>query len=744
MPLGAQDPNAPDPMMMGMGGPMEDQPPQQAFPDLDEEGLEAPREEEDPDEDEFDTDTDYKDREHLQDKLQSVYERIRKGFQDRTEHLDAIKRYWDCYNGILNDNQAYNGESKIYDPIIHDGIEALTQRDTAMLFPENGRYCDCTSESGANPRAVMSLIDHYLDRDQAQVQMSGILRAGHVTGQRNIGVEWKKERYKRIELQPPKFTFIQSVISLFKKQQATPQKVEHELGRPNFYPIASENLLVLPATVDHIADAELVVEAMYVSEDWIDAEVRNEMFDEEVGEALKDKLSKDPGRDQANKNADKERAKEAGVKQGTKTALIYRAWLLLDLEDEGELEPAMVYFAGPGAANVATCRRNPYWCGKTPILSSPDRKIPGTFWGHSRVDAVENLQYMANDALNEGMDSAKRTLMQIILTDPEKNPRYGTMVQAPGAVWECAPSSTEPLTMTPLYQHALEIVDWCKSQIMESLGLNAAMVPSSRSTKVSQAQVAQEQQVALMQVNDDVTRFEREVLDPLLEWFYELDQQFRDDDISIKVYGDLGRSAKMEKVPAEQSHERYFFRWRGTRAFQGAQRVQQKISMMNVLRGIPPQQMGGRVLDVGPILDQVTEEVFGPETARQILKDPTEMLTVPPDDENVMLENGHPVMVHPTDNDVEHLKVHARIQGNDPTGVVAVHMQAHQQQLQAKNAQAQAAKMGGQPGVPGGAGPGVAGTPRPGAVPGQPRQQGPAGMIHASQMQDPAAGPQHP
>jgi len=715
------------------------------FPPMDEEGMQAPRAEPDPEEDEHDTDTDYRDAEHLQEKLTKVYERIVKGWQDRKEHLDGCKRYWDCYNGILNENQAYSGESRIYDPIVHDAIEALTQRDTAMLFPENGRYTDCTAETGSNPRATMALMDHYLDRCQAQVQMSGVLRAGHITGQRNIGVEWKLEKFHRVELQPPKFSFIQKVISIFsKREKPTPQKVTEERGRPNFYPIATEQLMVLPVTVDRIEDADIVSESIIASEDWIDNEVRNGLFDEDVAEMLKEKLTKAVGKDGNNVAAGKERAEEAGVKDGGKYVLIYRAWALLDLEDGDDPEPAMIYYAGPGEANIACVRRNPYWCGKPPILSSPDRKVPGSFWGHSRVDAVENLQYMANDALNEGMDSAKRTLMQIILADPEKNPRYGSFVQAPGAVWEADPNSVQPITMTPLYQHALEIVDWCKSQIMESMGLNAAMVPSSRSGKVSQAQVAQEQQIALMQVNDDVTRFEREVLDPLLEWFYEMDQQFRDEDATIRVFGDLGRSAKMEKIPAEQRHERYFFRWIGTKAFQGAQKLQQKIAMMNVFRGIPPQQMGGRVLDIGPILDQMAEETFGPVTARQILKDPTEMLTVPPDDENEMLENSLPVTVHPLDNDVQHLQVHSRIAQNDPTGVVAVHIQAHQNQLQMKNMQRMAAKNQGAPGVPGGAGRGVPGTPRPGGQAQGPHSPaGPAGGIHPDQMADVSA-PRNP
>jgi hypothetical protein len=67
------------------------------------------------------------------------------------------------------------------------------------------------------------------------------------------------------------------------------------------------------------------------------------------------------------------------------------------------------------------------------------------------------------------------------------------------------------------------------------------------------------------------------------------------------------------------------------------------------------------------------------------------------------------------------------------------------QAAQAKQ-QAQMQAQQGQQGVPGGAiggqqQPGVAGTPRIGAQPGQPRMQGPPGMIAQDQMQDPRVMP---
>lgn len=690
-----------------------------------------------------DTDTDYAQEEHLEEPLRKLYNRILAGWRDRRDQLDGIKRYWDCYNCILNENQAYSGESQNYVPLVHDAVEALTQRASAMLFPENGRFTDCTSETGDNPRATMALLDHYLDLNQAAVQVPGILRAGTVTGTRVIGVEWKQDKVRRVELRKPSWSFMGAIKSFFGRKEPKPTPVTLDMGYPSFFPIATDDILVLPATVDRIQDAEVVCEALRVGEEWIEDRRRDGTFDEDMAEELISRLAPQEGKDRQAPNPKKERAEDAGVKEKGKYVLLYRAWVKLDLEDEDDPEPAMVYFCAP-KNGVICCKRNPYWYGEAPVLLSPEVKIPGSVYGKSRIDAVENLQYMANDAANMGQDSAKRSLLQIILTDPEKNPRYGTMVQAPGAVWEAAPGSTQPLEMPDLWQRAMEVVAWAKGQIMESMGLNAAMVSSSRSSKPSQAQIAQEQQVALMQVNDEITRFEREILDPLLEWFYELDQQFRDEDTMVRVYGDLGRSSHMERLTPAQEHRRYFFRWRGTKAFQGAQKLQQKIAMMNVLRGIPPQQMGGRQLDIGPILDQIAEETFGPETARRVLIDPRAQLTVDPDTENEMLMSGIPVPVHPADDDIEHLQVHSRIASQDPSGYAQVHIQMHQMQVQAKNAQKQQAAMKGAQGVPGGAGPGVPGTPRQGgnaAGPHGPQQ--PPGAVHPDQMRDPNAMPRN-
>jgi len=248
-----------------------------------------------------------------------------------------------------------------------------------------------------------------------------------------------------------------------------------------------------------------------------------------------------------------------------------------------------------------------------------------------------------------------------------------------------------------------------------------------------------QQQESSVPILDHAERFEEEILTPLLERMFEYDCQFRDEEITILTMGEIGVKAQMQKIPPNQWGNRYFFQWVGTQYVQNMQRMQQQISTMNVLRGIPPQQLNGRKLDIAPILEILTDNVFGSEMSGRILIDDRNKFTIGPETENEMMINGIPIEVHEADNDVEHLQEHhtAGEKSGDPAGLIRNHMQAHMQQLQKKRQMAQAAMQPqpGQPGVPGGGAPGVAGTPRPGAqpAPGKAAQQ-PAGAIHPDQM----------
>jgi hypothetical protein len=356
------------------------------------------------------------------------------------------------------------------------------------------------------------------------------------------------------------------------------------------------------------------------------------------------------------------------------------------------------------------------------------------------------------------MDSAAYALLPIVMTDPARNPRIGSMVLSLAAIWETSPNDTQFAKMPALWKDGLEIVSACRTQIFQTLGVNPAMITQQMGKgKPSQAEVAREQQVDILTTADVVTNVEEACLTPMLDQWVELDHQYRDDEISVRQYGEMGLRARMERIPPIQMNKRYQFRWFGVESARNAQQIQQQIAMANILRGIPPQQYEGYRLNMVPLITRLVENAFGPRLAPLIFEDMAKQMPVPVGEENMLLINGFEVPTHAMDNDDEHIQAHVQLmqiaQANEniPAGAVRkfqVHIFAHMQQKarkQAAAAQMQAQQMmggppQGAPGIPGGAGPGVAGTPRIGAQPGMPRQQGPPGQMNPDAVRAQSGG----
>jgi hypothetical protein len=419
-----------------------------------------------------------------------------------------------------------------------------------------------------------------------------------------------------------------------------------------------------------------------------------------------------------------------------KVALVYETWTKLKIGDERRV--CRVYFASSGDDQVISIRLNPYWCDKVPILSAAETKVEGSFKGVPKAKYVETMQYAANDAINEGMDSAAYALLPIIMTDPEKNPRTGSMVLNVAAVWETNPRDTAFAQFPQLWKEAFGIVANSKEQIFQTLGINPAMMPQQTAAagkKMNQAQIAQEQQVDILTTADAVTTLEEEILSPMLQWFVALDHQFRNKEILIRAFGEMGLRASMQKITPIQMDRRYEFRWFGVEAARNAQQMQMQMAGLNVIRNIPPQMYAGYELSLTPVIAQFVENLFGPRLAAEIFQDVRKKMTIDIEVENQMLSEGFDLPVQPMDQDKEHIQAHMKLlqSSGDTTGVIRAHLIRHQQSMQkkmmAQAMQQQAAMMGQQPGQ--------GQQPRAGGRATGPRQQGPAGMIPRDNLQGP-------
>lgn len=676
-----------------------------------------------------------------------LYPKIVKCYDNKQEQVDRIEEYWSIYNAQPDENQQYSGNSLCYIPAVRNAINARMKRTLAQLFPVNHKHVSATGPDATIPFAQISLLEHYIRSTKLKDIVRADLIQGDVTGQWNLYVDWTKTYRKVTELvqKPPILTDAEAGISdpmEIEDHTADPEDWEWEKEAkevteegPDIVPFVTEDLAVYPPTCNDIQKAKATAIKLRLSSDAIQQFIDEGVF---VGHTAKDIIERmaQPSSGREKCVSPKKRTGDAGIRtEGTyKYALIFEVHTNLDLGNGDE--PCFVYYAGP--EEILGIIRNPFWSGKRPIISSPIERIQGSAFGISKIEPVKYLQWNLNDFWNMGQDSAQYSLLPITMVDPLSTPNYQSMVMGLAAVWLTDPNKTKFAQFPAVYKDAIPLCQAIKQEINESMDVNDAMLGKAPTGRKNQAQMAALSQAQESNIIDNAKRYEEVQLNPVLEWIFELDRQFRTEDLTIEILGEVGARAKVDVIPVQSFGIRYFFSWCGTAYQQNMQRMQQMIATMNVLRGIPPQQLNGRRLDIGPILENLVEQVFGPEIAPRILIDERNMFHVEPDDENLMMHNGLAAEVHQADDDQRHIQSHLQAAAltGDPAGLFRAHVQAHQKAMQAKQ-QAAMPQQQGQPGIPGGGPPGVAGTPRPGAQPGMPRQQGPAGAIHPDQMASP-------
>ncbi len=685
--------------------------------------------------------------------LTELFDEVTMGFQDQSSRSDDQQDYWDVYNCLLTGKQFFDGNSQIFVPIVHNAVNARKTRFTNQIFPTNGRNVEVVSQDGELPYANMSLLEHYIQRAQLRTQiMPALMKNGDVEGQYNLYVSWeKRERYVTW-----KTTEAPEMDEGGANPAAEPVETVKHQTITDSYPcvevLKDSDVLVLPQTADNINDAIANGGSVTIIRRWTKAKIRAMIREgairKDSGEALIGQMSTE-----SEEPSKKAHLEAAGIKHegGLKFALVYQTWSILKVKGERRLCEC---FYG-GEDQLLGARRNSLWSDKVPVLSVPVEKVAGVFKGVSKVKPCCDIQYFANDAINEAADSAAYALLPIVMTDPQKNPRVGSMVLSLAAVWETSPQDTQFAQFPQLWQHGFEMVAAAKAEIGQTLSVSPAAITgggAASKSKPSQAEVAQEQQIDLLTTADAVTTVEQGILSPLLELFIEMDHQYRDDDIMVKQYGKMGLEAQMESVPPTQFDTRYTYKWFGVEQARSAQQIQQQIAMVNVLRGIPPQQMNGYKLNIAPLAVQLAENAFGPRLAPMVLVSPEQQMPVPVEQENSLLLSGFEVPTHEMDDDQQHIQGHATIlqdaEGKNAPNAkkTQAHIWAHMQQMQLKQ-QAQMQAGQGEPGIPGGAmggqpQPGVAGTPRQGAQPAQATGgQGPPGMIPHDQLKDPSVPP---
>lgn len=679
---------------------------------------------------------------------------IVRGFEEQASRSDNLDKWWRIFNCELDANQFYNGNAQVYVPIIRDAINARATRFANQLFPQSGRFVDVTATDGSTPYEIIAILNHYIGDAKLKTEIvRPLLRTGDIEGQMNLYVDWRTVTRHVVsrETRAP----IDPLTNMELPGEEVVDIVEEEIreGRPGFEVLHDSDVVVLPATAESVDDALAKGGTVTIVRRWSrsqydamidDGEIKSTGAEDEDGRLVDATMT-------GLSDLKKALAKAVGIRASGPHFIGFETWLMVPMDAKGFAEKK-------GADRLCRLwwgldkeplglKRNPFWNDRCPLLSAAVEKIPGVFKGKSQIEALAPLQYEANDAANERADVDHYGAMPIIRRTPGEG--NSPLVLNLAAIWDAPDKGVEFLVFPDLSQRANARIMAATQVIFQSLGINPAMLPQQSGrpgAKRNQAEVAMEQAVDLLTVAEAVEVPDQQILTPLVGWMVDLDHQYRDSEMTVRAYGELGIMAQMIDVGPIENRRKYRFVWAGAQqAKQNAAMMQQGTALLNVAQGAAQQlQSEGYQLRLGPSFERAFGNVFGPETARLTLVDIRRQLSIDAESEIEMMLDGFQTWPQPMDNDQEKIQLfrQAMMQLGDPHGTIRMRLQLQLKAMQMKTAAAAMKKFaeqmqaGGQP--PGGGAPGPRG-PQPGAVPAGPRLiKGPPGTI--SQDQLPRAG----
>jgi hypothetical protein len=697
----------------------------------------------------------------LRKKLEELYETILKGWRDQGKRSDHQDDWWNCYNCVLDENQFYTGNAELYVPIVRDAIHARATRFVNQLFPNSGRYVEVVSHDGKQPSDIIAILDHYIREKKLKTRVARPLSInGDIEGQYNLYIDWSEVGRWVVSrtLRPPLIAGPAGEEVEDQDGEPYPDIEMEQLveSGPGFEVLHDSDVLVLPQGADSVEEALEKGGCAVICRRWSKADVER-MADEgairdEEEKFLLDLIEAGP-QVQKSEVPDQEKllAEAVGIRAKGGPITAWEVWHKLPLDEkgyakDGERRLCRIWF-GPERRPLGA-QRNPYWNDLCPLLSEPVVKIAGRFKGQSPVEPIAPLQWAANDAANEGEDSAHYAAMPMMRVSPQVSQ---PIVLNVGAILRADQGEVDMVAFPDLTQRQLTRIGAYTQAIFQSLGVNPAMLPQQTGrvgAKRNQAEVAMEQQVDLLTTAEAVTTLEEGIFTPLCGFIVDLDHQYRDRALTVRKFGVMGKRAEMEEIAPLQQGHRYFFKWLGAEAARNAAMLQSQVGAINVLRTMKPDLMAeGYRLRLGPLIENLSMALFGAATGAQVIEDMRHQSSLDPGLENELMMDGYDLPAMPLDQDQEHIRAHQRIaqMTGDPEGHFRLHIQAHMAQMsqkmaaQAQMAMRQMLQPGGAPGGSPGGMPGRPG-PRPGAVPAGPRAvaQQPPGAIRPDNM--PAAG----
>ena len=377
--------------------------------------------------------------------------------------------------------------------------------------------------------------------------------------------------------------------------------------------------------------------------------------------------------------------------EGNNPHIAYQIWAEHDF-GEGYRAYCIELFLHAGFC--ARVIRNPFPLQIPPyffaaLFPSPEGAVYGQGWG----DVIDKLQYLLNDTLNQGLDSASflnnpvmRVDLGLIQDDPQN------LEFAPGTMIYGNKDGFEPIVMGDpvVVQTAFNAIGTIKNLIREHGGepsINSALTGKARSA--TQANIVANE--TSIEVKDPVEKITNDCLVPMLEHFNSIIDFHYDVNVYTKVVGAAADAYNQIISSAKDFLIKYRWTWKGAQSTSTEQmRAAQMTNFLNVISRVPPQVLNTLNIRFDKIVKKIWSDGFQLPDEDGIIEDKTE--TTDPVVENRLAKNKMFYDVHMADNDQYHEAMHAKEFGNlghKEKAKMAIHIVKHRQQGQQKQQQQQ-------------------------------------------------------
>jgi hypothetical protein len=560
----------------------------------------------------------------------------------RDNRYTKVERDWERYRDVYNMRRSlsfYDGRSKLFLGVLKDAVDTLVRiaKDSILSDP----YISVETPLPGKFKDVA--VDFYrsLLEDQAHIRskVSMLLRQLYIVGTTCLKFGWE-EVTRNV-----KYREKQEDGSLEIKT-----KKQYECYGPTLNVVDMSHVYVWPETATDYLGLRMVWEDSITTFDKLRIKAKKGWYDEASVEiAISNRI--------ATLEEKKKSLSQSSKETGHTTTLaedeldIVELWVKYRLPDaEKDEDEAWVWVTYCGE-EILRVQANPWWFNVPPYLFGALFREHDYFYGHGIVEGLEMWQYMANDLVNQTMDSTTYSINGIAIFDPNLVDDPDLYQFEPMAKWLINPEAVKfERPPSQLSMEGLNMVRFLINIMQDQSKANAIVSGSPREglgravgTATGVSTMAASGNAAVL---DQVEELETQIFTPLLKMNEIASHQFMEDAMIIRKMGPDGALLTDAIIEPQDLVLSSDIRWVASiRMKEKLSKSQQMLNLLNIAVGIPPeiQRAQGFKINYKDLLID-TAAGIGAESATKYVTDLTVSLPgIPPELERELCDAGRQV-----------------------------------------------------------------------------------------------------